>query len=146
MNYRFLQIDQIIRICRRPSDQGGIDVHPVTGGRNSMQGVSGTIEMSPVDFVLNDLHEVRDRDDRALQVVRNGISELFEFLVASRQFVEESLALGFVSLTFDLSGAGSRFDFTGSLSEEDTLSGEFSLTAWMVVKDAVLGNWLVYRQ
>ena len=48
-------------------------------------------------------------------------------------------------LTFDVSSSGSRFEFTGSLSDEDTLSGDFSLTAWMVVKDAVLGNWLIRR-
>jgi hypothetical protein len=48
-------------------------------------------------------------------------------------------------LTFDVSSSGSRFEFTGSLTDDDVLSGDFSLTAWGIVKDAVLGNWLISR-
>jgi hypothetical protein len=37
------------------------------------------------------------------------------------------------------------FEFTGSLSDEETLSGVFTVTAWYVIKDAVTGDWLVTR-
>ena len=50
-----------------------------------------------------------------------------------------------VVVTFDVSSSGSRFEFTRSLTDDDVLSGDFSLTAWVVVKDAVLGNWLIRR-
>ncbi|MBN1260256.1 MAG: hypothetical protein JXB35_06205, partial [Anaerolineae bacterium] len=43
-------------------------------------------------------------------------------------------------------GDNTTFEFTGSLSDEDTLSGVFTVTAWFVVRDAVTGDWLLVRQ
>ncbi len=49
-------------------------------------------------------------------------------------------------LTFEAeSPDGSKMHFTGTLVGKDTLSGEFNITAWVVVKDAVTGVWELSR-
>lgn len=41
---------------------------------------------------------------------------------------------------------GSMVAYTGSLTDDETLSGVFSITAWLVIKDAVTGDWQIVRQ
>jgi hypothetical protein len=49
-------------------------------------------------------------------------------------------------LTLEFPGDGGRSTFTGSLSDEDVLSGDFTVLAWGIVKDALVGNWRIVRQ
>ena len=41
---------------------------------------------------------------------------------------------------------GTKFHFTGTLVSSNTLSGGFSVTAWMVLKDALTGTWKLDHQ
>ncbi|MBN1317338.1 MAG: zinc ribbon domain-containing protein [Anaerolineales bacterium] len=59
---------------------------------------------------------------------------------------EATLSGGVFTLKTESGGDGSRFTFTGTLASVDSLSGEFGVTAWMVVQDAVTGSWRLDRQ
>jgi len=59
---------------------------------------------------------------------------------------EATFREGVFSLSTEPGSDGSKFDFTGTLAGSDALSGEFSITAWMVVKDAATGSWTLVRQ
>ncbi len=59
---------------------------------------------------------------------------------------EATFSQGVFSLSLDQSSDGSKFQFTGTLAGDDTLTGEFNVTAWLVVKDALTGSWRVERQ
>ncbi|HBX69061.1 MAG TPA: hypothetical protein DEH25_06685 [Chloroflexi bacterium] len=59
---------------------------------------------------------------------------------------EATFKEGVFSLNTDQGSDGTKFSFSGTLAGKDTLSGEFSVTAWLVVKDAVIGSWHLERQ
>lgn len=53
---------------------------------------------------------------------------------------------GIFTIKTDKGADGSKFEFTGTLADVDTLNGEFSVTAWGVVQDAILGSWKLDRE
>jgi hypothetical protein len=59
---------------------------------------------------------------------------------------EATFSAGIFSLKTDQGSDGTKFNFAGTLAGKDNLSGEFSVTAWLVVKDALTGNWKLERQ
>lgn len=59
---------------------------------------------------------------------------------------EATFSGGVFTLKTDQGSDGSKFHFTGTLVGSDILSGEFSVTAWTVLKDALTGTWKMDRQ
>lgn len=53
---------------------------------------------------------------------------------------------GVSTLKTDQGSDGTRFHFTGTLAGSNALSGEFSVTAWIVLKDALAGTWKLDHQ